>query len=147
VDALWGASAGTKPRLVGPSNAGDNPSREYLETTFGKLVAEQDYLSGITFHAYPFHNGGGPTLPEDLINVEKIDAGLECFSTMADVVRNYSSAGYRPKVWMGEGNAVGGPRPPTILPGLVTIYAVCRCPRTLVGKTSHETMTPFPKFL
>lgn len=117
--AASGRGGGTsKPGLVGPSNAGDSTSMPYLQTTFGTLVSEQDYLAGITFHAYPFHNGGGPTLPDDLLNLEKIEGGsdgkggLQCFKNMMSVVRNASSATYKPEVWMGEGNAAGhGGRP------------------------------------
>ena len=60
VDAIWSGGGGNaKPGLAGPSNAGDNTDMSYLQTTFGKLASEQDYITGITFHAYPFHNGGG----------------------------------------------------------------------------------------
>ena len=56
----------------------------------------------------------GPTLPDDLLNLAKIETGLECFKLMMDVVKNATKTPttYNPEVWMGEGNAAGhGGRP------------------------------------
>jgi hypothetical protein len=47
------------------------------ETEFRSLVATQQFLDGITFHDYCFHNGGGPTpsLEQHLINSTLIAQG------------------------------------------------------------------------
>ena len=70
------------------------------------------FLAAITFHAYAFHNGGGPELSEHMLQVALLDQQAEIYDKMLAVVRNGSSEAYRPAVWMGEGNAAGhGGRP------------------------------------
>jgi hypothetical protein len=40
-------------------DAGDGNDASRAE--FTTLAGEQSYLRALTFHAYPFHGGGGPT--------------------------------------------------------------------------------------
>ena len=54
------ASGKPRPRLVGPDNAGDgDPSEADFRSLLSQLPAGT--LDALTFHAYPFHNGGGAT--------------------------------------------------------------------------------------
>ena len=111
VKQLWPKNP---PLLVGPDDAGDGDSKSRAE--FTKLAAEQSYLSAITFHAYPFHNGGGPTpsLVHHMMNTTMLDEGVSTYSQMIAAVKAGAESTNRsmPEVWMGEGNAAGhGGRP------------------------------------
>jgi len=71
-------------------------------------------LSAITFHAYPFHHGGGPAeqLISNLVNATKLDECMQPYKDMSFAVATASRAEYAPELWMGEGNAAGyGGRP------------------------------------
>ena len=111
VKQLW---VDNPPLLVGPDDAGDGDSKSRAE--FTKLAGEQNYLSAITFHAYPFHNGGGPTpsLVQHMMNTSMLDEGVQTYSQMIAAVKKGTATTNLsvPEVWMGEGNAAGhGGRP------------------------------------
>lgn len=102
------AAAHRRPLLAGPDDAGDGDNRS--RTEFTKLVGEESYLRAITFHAYPFHHGGGPTatLVQHMMNPKLLDQGVETYAQVIGAVRAGLRPGQRPpEVWMGEGNAAG----------------------------------------
>lgn len=114
VKELWPAgSPHSPPLLAGPDDAGDGDDASRVG--FTTLVGEQSYLGAITFHAYPFHNGGGPTpsLVEHMMTPSLLDQGVATYSQMIAVVKAGATAGgagassSMPEVWMGEGNAAG----------------------------------------
>ena len=120
IQRLWGPQGSGTPFLAGPDDAGDGSS----VSEFGDLVRSQSFLRAITFHAYAFHHGGGPTpsLLQDLVNASKLDAANEVYGRMlrevegaatdsvsssAQPTQQQRTRQYEPEVWMGEGNAAG----------------------------------------
>jgi hypothetical protein len=112
VKELWPAGSPLSPLLAGPDDAGDGDDAS--RAGFTTLVREQSYLRAITFHAYPFHNGGGPTpsLVQHMMTPRLLDQGVATYSQMIAAVKAGATAGgggasSMPEVWMGEGNAAG----------------------------------------
>ena len=95
-------------RLIACISRGDGNNASRLE--FTTLAGEQSYLHAITFHAYPFHNGGGPTpsLVQHMMTPALLDQGVETYSQMIAAVKAGVKPGQAmPELWMGEGNAAG----------------------------------------
>ena len=107
VASLW-AGREDRPMAVGPDDAGDGTSAP-AEKEILQLVGEQDFLQAITFHAYTFHNGGGPTpsLVAHMMNTTLLDEGMLIYQDVLAAVKAKSRPAYSPQVWMGEGNAAG----------------------------------------
>ena len=117
-DRIWGPAgsagphpAGPHPALVGPDVAGDGA--DPAEPDFVPLVARAPFLRALTFHAYAIHHGGPKddgALVRDMLDLDVLDNGIAVYANMVRAVATAPTSGgggYRPEVWMGEGEAAG----------------------------------------